>query len=155
MRPLTPPATRRDPAPSRVAYRMNRLWLTPLFRATLRVGLPAFLIVLTLGLYFANPDRRLAISNWAGQVRASIEERPEFMVTAMKIEGASAEVSNALRAGRLPIVVGGDHSLSIGSARSPGSVATTRAAWATAPRSSRRCPPPAPTTSGSRPGQPA
>lgn len=98
MRPMTPPPPRRDPAPSRAAYRMNRLWLTPLFRAALRVGLPAFLIMLTVGLYFANPDRRLAISTWAGTVRSSIEERPEFMVTAMKIEGASAEVSNALRA---------------------------------------------------------
>ena len=34
----TPP--RRDPAPTRLAYRMNRLWLTPLFRAMLHVGLP-------------------------------------------------------------------------------------------------------------------
>ena len=93
---------RRDPAPSRAAYRMSRLWLTPLFRAGLRVGLPAFLIVLTIGLYFANPDRRLAISSWVAQVRTSIEERPEFMVTALKIEGVSAEVSNALRA-RVPV----------------------------------------------------
>jgi len=89
---------RRDPAPSRAAYRLHRLWLTPLFRATLRVGLPAFVIVFAIGLYFANPERRVAISSWAGNVRTSIEERPEFMVTAMKIEGASAEVANALRA---------------------------------------------------------
>ncbi len=98
MRPMTAPPLRRDPAPSRTAYRMHRLWLTPLFRATLRVGLPAFLLVFTIGLYFANPDRRAAITDWATNLRTSIEERPEFMVTAMKIEGASAEVSNALRA---------------------------------------------------------
>ncbi len=29
---------RRDPAPSRAAYRMQRLWLTPLFRVVMRVG---------------------------------------------------------------------------------------------------------------------
>ena len=98
MRPMTAPHLRRDPAPSRAAYRLHRLWLTPLFRATLRVGLPAFLVVFLVGLYFANPDRRTAITDWATELRASIEERPEFMVTSMKIEGASAEVSNALRA---------------------------------------------------------
>lgn len=98
MRPMTAPPPRRDPAPSRTAYRLHRLWLTPLFRATLRVGLPAFLLVFTFGLYFANPDRRAAVAEWATDLRTSIEERPEFMVTSLKIEGASAEVSNALRA---------------------------------------------------------
>ena len=52
MQPLTatkPAAPRRDPAPSRWAYRMNRLWLTPLFRAALRVGLPAFLVIFIAG----------------------------------------------------------------------------------------------------------
>ena len=41
---------RRDPAPTRLAYRMNRLWLTPLLRAMLHVGLPAFLVVFCTGL---------------------------------------------------------------------------------------------------------
>jgi cell division protein FtsQ len=39
---------RRDPAPSRWAYRMQRLWLTPLFRVTMRVGMPAFFVALAL-----------------------------------------------------------------------------------------------------------
>ena len=46
MQPLRrePPLRRppRDPAPSRTAYRIQRLWLTPLFRSLLRTGLPAF-----------------------------------------------------------------------------------------------------------------
>lgn len=98
MRPMTAPPLRRDPAPSRAAYRMHRLWLTPLFRAALRVGIPAFVVVFAVGLFFANTERRAAITSWATDLRTSIEERPEFMVSSMKIEGASAEVSNALRA---------------------------------------------------------
>ena len=35
----------RDPAPSRVAYRLHRLWLTPIYRKALRVGLPSILIL--------------------------------------------------------------------------------------------------------------
>jgi cell division protein FtsQ len=48
---------RRDPAPSRLTYRMHRLWLTPLFRVAFRVGLPAFLIALTLGIYLSSEAR--------------------------------------------------------------------------------------------------
>ena len=92
------PVARRDPAPTRLAYRMNRLWLTPLFRATMRVGLPAFLIVFTFGVYFSDPDRRMAIGLWVENMRSSVEQRPEFMVTEMRIDGAAEEVVNALRA---------------------------------------------------------
>jgi cell division protein FtsQ len=35
---------KRDPAPTKMAYRMERLWLTPVFRALMRVGVPAFAI---------------------------------------------------------------------------------------------------------------
>jgi len=89
---------RRDPAPSRTAYRLHRLWLTPLFRALLRVGLPAFLTVFCLGMYFADETRRDALASGIEGLRDRIEERPEFMVTEMLVEGASAEVANALLA---------------------------------------------------------
>ena len=45
---------RRDPAPSRWAYRMQRLWLTPIFRVTMRVGLPAFVVTLAIGIYLSD-----------------------------------------------------------------------------------------------------
>lgn len=104
LQPLTQPLTqpRRDPAPSRVAYRLNRLWLTPLFRSMFRVGLPAFLVVFAMGLYFADAERRAAIATWTADLRNSVEQRPEFMVTELKIEGASPEVANALRA-KVPV----------------------------------------------------
>ena len=45
----------RDPAPSRWSYRAQRLWLTPLFRSVLRVGVPSFLIAGAVGLYASDP----------------------------------------------------------------------------------------------------
>lgn len=95
---LRAPVPRRDPAPTRLAYRMNRLWLTPLFRATMRVGLPAFLIVFTVGVYFANPERRSTVTLWVADLKTSLQQRPEFMVTELQISGAADEVANALRA---------------------------------------------------------
>ena len=91
----TPP--RRDPAPTRLAYRMNRLWLTPLFRAMLHVGLPVFLIIFCTGLYLADEGRRDGLVTFGQDVRRTLQERPEFMVEMMAIDGASQEVSDDIR----------------------------------------------------------
>ena len=40
---------RRDPAPSRLAYRLNRMMLRPLIRRLVRIGLPAFMAALVVG----------------------------------------------------------------------------------------------------------
>ena len=47
---VTPqPRQRRDPAPSRLKYRLERMWLTPLYRRILRVGIPAFVLAMVGG----------------------------------------------------------------------------------------------------------
>lgn len=96
-RPAEPAPGRRDPAPSRAAYRMQRLWLTPLFRALMRVGLPAFVLALAAGVYLADDGRRAAIGQGWADLRASVEERPEFMVTLMAVDGASPALADAVR----------------------------------------------------------
>ncbi|WP_126978366.1 cell division protein FtsQ/DivIB [Frigidibacter oleivorans] len=90
-------APRRDPAPSRVAYRMHRLWLTPLFRSLLRVGLPAFLLAMAAGLWLSDPARRASLTERVADVSKSVQERPEFMVTMMAVDGASEPLANAIR----------------------------------------------------------
>lgn len=87
----------RDPAPSRLTYKIHRLWLTPLYRSLMRVGLPTFLILTATGWYFANPTNRYAIAEKIEQVRRSVETRPEFMVKLMAIEGATPVVDTAIR----------------------------------------------------------
>lgn len=87
-----------DPAPSRWSWRLQRLMLTPGFRFGLRVGVP-FVLTLTLGTaYFANPDRQQAISDSVADTRAAIQERPEFMVTLMAIDGVDTQMSEDIRA---------------------------------------------------------
>ena len=49
---------RRDPAPSRWSYRMQRLWLTPLFRMLFRVGVPVVLLAGSAGLVLHDQGRR-------------------------------------------------------------------------------------------------
>ena len=96
MRPLSAPA--RDPAPSRTAYRMHRLWLTPMYRRMLRVGLPLLVVVSAVGWYLSDPDHIRGISDKAAEIRRSIQERPEFMVKLMAIDGASEEIAESIRA---------------------------------------------------------
>lgn len=88
---------RRDPAPSRLAYRLRRIWLRPLVRRMVRIGLPVLIIALTLGWFFQNSDRRDALTENIAEIRRSIEERPEFMVNLMAIDGASNSVSDDIR----------------------------------------------------------
>ena len=95
MQQVTPP--RRDPAPSRLSYRLNRLWLTPLFRKLLRTGLPVFVLVFATMWYLGDTDRRDALGLAIADMRASIEARPEFMVELMAIDGASDELSQDIR----------------------------------------------------------
>ncbi|MDN5788635.1 cell division protein FtsQ/DivIB [Pseudorhodobacter sp.] len=90
-------APRRDPAPSRAAYRMQRLWLTPFVRTALRVGLPAFVLTLGLGIYLADAGRRASISSIYTDLREKVKNRPEFMVNILAIDGASPELSEAVR----------------------------------------------------------
>ena len=94
---LRDPATLRDPAPSRLAYRMQRMWLTPLVRAVLRVGIPAFAVSFAMGFYLSNERTVEAISLSFLEIRRSIEERPEFMVHRMDVDGASLELAEDIR----------------------------------------------------------
>lgn len=97
MRPLIPQRRRarpeHDPAPSRARYRIQRLWLTPIFRALLRTGIPAFSVVLAITWYIGDPARLEALGTRYAEIRQSIEDRPEFLVTLMTIEGASPELA--------------------------------------------------------------
>lgn len=95
-----PPAQgmRRDPAPSKWAYRMQRLWLTPTYRILFRVGLPILAVLLVVGIVLASADRRAAIAGSYERVKTSFQNRPEFMVTLVSVTGASPELSDAVRA---------------------------------------------------------
>ena len=88
---------RRDPAPSRAAYRMHRLMLTPRFRFFLKGVLPGLLIAAAIGAYLADDVRRADLVAGVQEIRRQIEERPEFTVRLMAVEGAAPGVADAVR----------------------------------------------------------
>lgn len=94
MRPLTPPTPkaarpRVDPAPSRVAYRAHRLWLTPMVRVAVRVGFPLFSLAFAVGFVAKTPQVTTWFETNRTEIYRAFADRPEFLVRSMLIEGAS------------------------------------------------------------------
>ncbi|TCL09971.1 cell division protein FtsQ [Shimia isoporae] len=88
---------RADPAPSRWKYRMERLFLTPLFRLALRTVLP-FAVVLGAGMWWLSDEgRRDQLNLTIAEFRRELATRPEFMVNAMAIDGASESTAEDIR----------------------------------------------------------
>ncbi|WP_309665207.1 cell division protein FtsQ/DivIB [Tabrizicola sp.] len=95
--PISRNVTRRDPAPSRWAYRMQRVMLTPYLRTMIRTGLPTLLVVGAMAVYFANEANRAAIVAAVTDLRDKFEDRPEFRVSLASVEGASPDLAVAVR----------------------------------------------------------
>ena len=93
---------KRDPAPSRLQYRLERMWLRPIWRRAVRIGVPAFLVAMTAGIWLSDEDRRALLSDGVQQIMTKVQSREEFQVRTMTVEGASPVVDKALRA-MLPV----------------------------------------------------
>lgn len=89
---------RLDPRASRLKYRMERLMLTPLFRFSLRVVLPFVVVFGGVTAWFSVDDNREAFDLMVSDVRAAVQNRPEFQVKVMAVDGATPLVAEAIRA---------------------------------------------------------
>lgn len=87
---------RHDPSPSRAAYRLNRLWLTPTFRHSVKLGLPVLLLALLIGGWLSRADNREALSGWLNGLVDTIQHQPMFMVQSMQVQSRSPEVAQAV-----------------------------------------------------------
>lgn len=104
MRPITAkrPRSIKDPAPSKWRYKYQRLMLTPLFRSFVRVGTPLVLLAVISGTWFSNPDNRAMLDAKIAEAKAQVQQRPEFMVRQIKVEGANHGLTTQVLAA-LPI----------------------------------------------------
>jgi len=84
-----PQMARLDPRASKLKYRLERLMLTPFFRFTLRVLLPFGLCFGIGAAWFAVDENREAFHLMLSEVRDTVENRPEFQVRMMAIDGAA------------------------------------------------------------------
>lgn len=97
-RPRGGDGQRRDPSPTMLEYRMQRVMLTPYLRALLRIGTPILVVAAVAGIYLASDTRRDALVATFTELREKFEHRPEFMVTLASVEGSSKDLAEAVRA---------------------------------------------------------
>jgi len=89
---------RRDPAPSRIGYRLHRLWLTERFRWFLRRGLPLGIIIATVaGIISDGRVQAWATAQFDG-VRTNIAGRPEMQIASLEIQHASPDLAAQIMA---------------------------------------------------------
>jgi cell division protein FtsQ len=92
------PRVRKDPAPSKWAYKVQRWMLTPYVRAFLVKGLPTLVVLGMVGVWFAHEPNRQAVVGQLTHLREEFEARPEFRVSLARVEGASDDLAAAVRA---------------------------------------------------------
>ena len=92
MRPM------RDPAPSRLMYRLNRLMLRRGMKSFLRYGLPVLMLLAVAAIWASDDARREDAWDRLAEVKRQVQERPEFMVRMMAVEEASPSVAADIRA---------------------------------------------------------
>ncbi|MEO9823939.1 MAG: cell division protein FtsQ/DivIB [Paracoccaceae bacterium] len=88
----------KDPAPSRLAYRLNRMMLRRGMKGFLRFGVPLLFVLAGVAFWASDEARRGDAWDRVSEVKRGIEERPEFMVHMMAVEKATSTVASDIRA---------------------------------------------------------
>lgn len=97
MRTLIRRFMRRDPAPSRLGFRLKRHWRSPAFRRSITVHAPLGVLLAALGWAGAQPDMRQAAMDRFETIRSAIVARPEFAIRHIEVRGASPMVTAELQ----------------------------------------------------------
>ena len=87
--PFQTPPRRRDPSPSRLRYRLDRLGRRGYVRFALRHLAPPAVAILVALSAWQSPALRAGVADLAAQARDSLVERPEFAVTRLSLTGGT------------------------------------------------------------------
>ena len=91
------PPARRDPAPSRLRYKLNRLWLRQGFRRLVNFGVPMLAGIAAVWTLSAELDLRARALDVAGRVREAIMHRPQFVIDTIAVPDVSRDLAEAIR----------------------------------------------------------
>lgn len=89
---MLPVKAPRDPAPSRVLYRLERLWLRPAIRNSVRIGMPLLAAGwLVVSLVMDPAVQQMAKDRYTA-VRNQVASHPGLMIHDLEIDGVSPEL---------------------------------------------------------------
>ena len=86
-----------DPAPSRLRYQFSRWMLSPLIKKSVFYGLPLIILAIPILIYFQDQKNKEQVEEIAFDLYRKVIERPEFMLDALSIEGASDSLNAEIR----------------------------------------------------------
>ena len=86
-----------DPAPSKIKYKINRMWLSPIIKSTLYFGIPLFILVIFSAYIYSSDGVRIKFTHVFEDAKSNIQARPEFQIELMKIDGASETLAMSIR----------------------------------------------------------
>lgn len=88
---------RKDPAPSRLRYRLTRFWLRPSYRRAVNFGLPLMAGVLASWTLASELDLRNRAIAAFSSAREAVMDRPQFLITRIDIPDVSADLAEQIR----------------------------------------------------------
>lgn len=108
---------RRDPAPSRLRYRLTRLWLRPWLRRAVNFGLPMLAGVLAAWTLLAEFDVRARLGAAAAGLREAVVDRPQFTIARFEIPDVSPDLAEAIRVAAFVTLPASSLEISVGQVR--------------------------------------
>ena len=88
---------KQDPAPSRLRYKLSRWMLSPFIKKVIFYGFPLIILVTPILIYFQDQKNKEQLEEVAFDLYRKVIERPEFMLDALSIEGASDSLNAEIR----------------------------------------------------------
>ena len=88
---------KQDPAPSRLKYKLSRWMLSPLIKKAIFYGVPLIIVATPILIYFHDQKNKEKLEEVTYDLYRKVIERPEFMLDALSIEGASDSLNAEIR----------------------------------------------------------
>ena len=88
---------KRDPAPSRLRYKLSRWMLSPFIKKTIFYGFPLIILAIPTLIFFQDQKNKEKLEEVVSDLYRKVIERPEFMLDALSIEGAGDSLNAEIR----------------------------------------------------------
>ena len=92
-----PKLKKRDPAPSRLGYKFSRWMLSPFIKKSVFFGMPLIILLLPVFIFLKDQNNKNLVEEIVLDSYRKIIERPEFMLSALSIQGSSDSLNAEIR----------------------------------------------------------
>ena len=92
-----PKLKKHDPAPSRLGYKFSRWMLSPFIKKSVFFGLPLIILLLPVFIFLKDQTNKNRVEEIVLDFYRKIIERPEFMLSALSIQGSSDSLNAEIR----------------------------------------------------------